>query len=190
MARTSEEDAGQAATANEETGAQVPESFTSLLSGCRFSAVHLEQRDVYTPANRDFLRWRDGDHFDPIEWGRSWIDLVAPLVARGVTVRRARIVSEPVTDYIRFEYGVTPMNVAAGEQVRWLPRRRALDVAVPLNDYWVFDDRVVQFNHFAGDGSSLKQPENRDEPALVSLCLTAFEAVWERAIPHEDYKPA
>ncbi|NED50881.1 hypothetical protein G3I24_08150, partial [Micromonospora aurantiaca] len=88
---------GQAATANEETGAPVPESFTSLLTGCRFSAVHLEQRDVYTPANPDFLRWRDGDRFDPIEWGRDWIDLVAPLVARGVSVRRARIVSEPVT---------------------------------------------------------------------------------------------
>lgn len=190
MARTNEGDAGQAATANDGTGEQVPESFTSLLTGCRFSAVHLEQRDVYTPADPDYLRWRGGDHFDPIEWGRGWIDLVAPLVARGVTVRRARIVSEPVTDYIRFEYGVTPMNVAAGEQVRWLPRRRASDLAVPVNDYWVFDDRVVQFNHFAGDGSSLGRPENRDEPDLVSLCLSAFEAVWERAIPHEDYKPA
>ncbi|WP_262401779.1 DUF6879 family protein [Actinomadura sp. CNU-125] len=190
MARTSEGDAGQAATANDGTGEQVPQTFTSMLTGCRFSAVHLEQRDVYTPDNADFLRWRNGDHFDPIEWGQGWIDMVAPLVERGVTVRRARIVSEPVSDYIRFEYGVTPMNVAAGEQVRWLPRRRASDLVVPGNDYWVFDDRLVQFNHFAGDGSSLRQPENRDESTVVSMCLSAFEAVWERAIPHEDYKPA
>ncbi|MFF0523504.1 DUF6879 family protein [Actinomadura nitritigenes] len=189
MTRTSGEGAGQADTGNDGPDGTVPESFTSLLTGCRRSAVHLEQRDIYTPEDPDYLRWRDGDPFDPIEWGQEWIDLVAPLVARGVTVRRVRIVSEPVTDYIAYEHGLTPMNIAAGEQVRWLPRRRALDLAVPVNDYWVFDHRLVQFNHFAGNGSSLG-PENRDDPALVALCSSAFEAVWERAIPHEDYKPS
>lgn len=64
--------------------------------------------------------------------------------ARGVVVRRARIVSEPLSDYCRFEYDVTgPVNLAGGEEVRWLPRRRASDIALPGNDFWVlsaYDD--------------------------------------------------
>jgi hypothetical protein len=31
-------------------------------------------------------------------------------------------------------------------------------------------------------------PENRGETAVVELCAAAFEAVWERAIPHEAYR--
>ncbi|WP_356948747.1 DUF6879 family protein [Actinomadura geliboluensis] len=188
MASNRDQGPDEAIEASDGPDGEGRESFASLLAGCRFSAVHLEQRDVYTPADPDFLRWRDGDHFDPVERWQGWIDLLAPVVARGVSIRRLRIVSVPVTDYIRYEYGVTPMNVAAGESVRWLPRRRASDLALPGNDYWVFDDRVVQFNHFAGDGSSLG-PENRGEPSVVSLCLSAFEAGWKRSIPHADFEP-
>jgi hypothetical protein len=28
------------------------------------------------------------------------------------------------------------------------------------------------------------------DPALVKPCATAFEAVWERAVPHAEYHPA
>jgi len=27
----------------------------------------------------------------------------------------------------------------------------------------------------------------RDDPAVARLCATAFEAVWERAVPHEKF---
>jgi hypothetical protein len=47
--------------------------------------------------------------------------LVQEVVARGVVMRRAGIVSEPVTDHIRYEHAITPLNLRAGEDVRWLP---------------------------------------------------------------------
>jgi hypothetical protein len=47
----------------------------------------------------------------------------------------------------------------------------------------------VLFNHFAGDGSS-GDKELRDEPDVIKLCSSAFEAVWARATPHEQYRPA
>jgi transcriptional regulator with XRE-family HTH domain len=102
--------------------------------------------------------------------------------SRGVTLRRARIVSEPVTEYIRYEHSFTFTNVAAGEQVRWLPRRQASDIALPGNDYWLFDDQLVQWNHFTGDGAS-SGPEITEDPAAAKLCQDAFAAVWDRAIP-------
>ncbi|HEX4813171.1 MAG TPA: hypothetical protein VFV66_10520 [Nonomuraea sp.] len=158
------------------------------MQGSTTSAVHLEMRDEYTPADPDYLRWQNGDMFDPLERWPEWGELVSGLVARGVVVRRARIVSEPVTNYIRYEHALTArLNIGAGEMVRWLPRRWASDLCLPGNDFWLFDDRVVLFNHFAGDGSS-GDKELRMEPSVIKLCATAFEAVWERAIPHERYE--
>lgn len=69
-----------------------------------------------------------------------------------VSVRRARVVSEPVTQYIRWEHYVTHSNVAAGEQVRWLSRRDAIGVLLPANDFWIFDGRLMRVHHFSGDG--------------------------------------
>jgi hypothetical protein len=162
--------------------------FAELLRSCERSAVHLEMRDLYTPSHPWFRAWLAGDaeEFER-RLPRPWLELIRETTSRGVRVRRCRIVSEPVSDYIRFEHATTDSNVAAGEEVCWLPRRRASDLALPGNDFWVFDDRLVQFNHFTGDGSSAG-PENRADYAVVELCRTAFEAVWERAIPHEDYQ--
>jgi hypothetical protein len=166
--------------------------FSELIAGCTRSAVHLEMRDVYgvDDEKERFEAWRNGHRLDPAdeaEWWRPWLDLIQETVARGVVVRRARIVSEPVTDYIRFEHSGTFTNIAAGEQVRWLPRRRASDIALPGNDFWLFDDRLIRWNHFTGDGGSA-QHEVSDDPAAAKLCAEAFEAVWARAIPHDQYE--
>ena len=67
-----------------------------------------------------------------------------------------------------------------------LPRRNASDLCLPGNDFWVFDDRLVRFGYFSGDGVYLGD-EVDDRPAVVKLCSSAFEAVWERAIPHDRY---
>ncbi len=68
---------------------------------------------------------------------------------------------------------------------RWL----VSDLCLPGNDFWVFDDLLVRFGYFAGDGEFLEH-ELADDPAVVRLCAAAFEAVWERAVPHAEYRPA
>jgi hypothetical protein len=154
------------------------------------SAVHLEMRDIYTPEDPDWRDWREGRRFDPAERWRDWFDLIKATTARGVAVRRARIVSEPVTEYVRFEFDVTSeLNLAAGEDVRWLDRRDAADLLVPGVDFWVFDDSVVVFNHFDGVGNWVGE-DRRDDKPLACQCGTAFEGVWERATPHAEYRPS
>lgn len=170
----------------------VPPTFRDLISGCTHSAVHLEMRDSYAVdyETGPFADWRAGIRHDPADrasWWRPWLDLITETVGRGVVVRRARIVSEPVSEYIKYEHSGTFTNIAAGEQVRWLPRRRASEIALPGNDFWLFDGQLVQWNHFAGDGSS-QGPEATDSPSAVKLCADAFEAVWERATPHDQYE--
>ncbi len=150
-------------------------------------------RDAYTPSDEEYLAWRVGKPVRSIvkSEGRDWwFNLVRANVARGVKFRRARVVSEPLADFIRFEYEMThELNIPAGEEVRWLPRRRASDLCLPGNDFWIFDERQVRFGHFAGDGEFLED-ELSGDPAIVRLCVSSFEAVWERAIPHEEYRPS
>jgi hypothetical protein len=116
-------------------------------------------RDTYAVQEElaDIEQWRAGQ-WGPEQDAKSkagWLDLMRATAARGVRLRRARIVSEPVTEYIRFEHEGTAQNIAAGEDVRWLPRTRASGLALPGNDYWVFDGTTVLFNHFTGNGGSL-----------------------------------
>ncbi|MGW2602328.1 DUF6879 family protein [Streptomyces klenkii] len=170
---------------------QTDSEFADLLADTRHSAVHLEMRDSYGIGEEvaAFEAWRAGRRPSP-EPGTWWNDfhtMVRDAAARGVTFRRARIVSEPVSDYIRYEHDCTYQNIAAGEQVRWLPRRSASDLALPGNDFWLFDQRVVMWNHFTGDGGSAG-PEVDERAGAVKLCAAAFEAVWDRATPHEEYR--
>ncbi|MEU7649176.1 DUF6879 family protein [Streptomyces huasconensis] len=166
-------------------------SFEDLLDSAQAHALHLELRDVYAVGEERevfeaFLQDGSVPADDSEFWG-GWLPLVERTVARGVTVRRARIVSEPVTDYIRFEHAITDANCRAGEEVRWLPRRRASTLALPGNDFWLIDDRIVRWNLFSGDGEAL-EPDHTDDPQALKLCAEAFRVVWELATDHADYR--
>jgi hypothetical protein len=148
-------------------------------------------RDIYGVADEaeefeEFKRTGKIDLDPESEGWAGWVPLVRETVGRGVVMRRARIVSEPVTDYIRWEHALTRVNVTAGEQVRWLPRRMASDIALPGNDLWLVDDHLVLFHWFTGDGDWAGHRYTED-PATVKMVATAFEAVWERALPHDQY---
>lgn len=163
--------------------------FDTLLRACGSSAVHLELRDSYDGGDPWFRAWLAGDEeeFQRRLAPRPWLDLIGEVTGRGVDIRRVRVVSEPVSDYIRFEHATTASNVAAGEQIRWLPRHLATGLLLPANDFWVFDGQRAQFNYFSGGGEFL-QTRLSPDPAIAAQCAAAFEAVWERAVPHQDYE--
>jgi hypothetical protein len=167
-------------------------SVQQLLRSCQRSAIHLEMRDGYDRDDPMFVAWQQGRRDDPhaerSTWWRPWLDLIAEVTSRGIRVQRARIISEPVSEYIQFEHEGTFTNIAAGEEIRWLPRREATGIALPGNDFWVFDDQRVRVGHFDGEGTSTGH-EMTEDSAVLKLCSSAFEAVWVRAIPHELYKP-
>lgn len=161
--------------------------FDELIDATDRSAVHLELRDAYTPDDPVFLDWKAGRL--PLDKPAypDWFEQVREHTARGVEFRRARVVSEPVTDFVRFEYEITgALNIAAGEHVRWLPRQRASDLLLPGNDLWIFDERVIRFGYFAGNGDYLGD-ETVNDPVVVEMCVSAFEVIWKRAISHADY---
>lgn len=160
----------------------------------RREALHLEMRDVYAVPDEAerlalFLEKGYRDHDAEAEERRPWMDLIRNATESGKVFRRARIVSEPVTDYIRYEWDGASVNVEAGEQIRWVPRRLVSAVGLPGNDFWLFDDSAVVFTVFAGEGDVFERQLATD-PAVVQLCRSAFENVWSIGIQHREYKPS
>jgi hypothetical protein len=181
----------EAAAGTFETGRQGPgvPSFANLLSVTKRSAVHLEMRDAYALDDPAFVDWQATGSLEHPQ-ADVWRKMVSEAVARGVRMRRLRVVSEPLTEYVRWEYELTDgLNIAAGEDVRWLPRRLAAGLMLPAHDYWMFDDRTVKWHNFTADGEDLGDTFTSD-PATVAAAVMSLEAAWARAIPHEEYQPA
>ena len=162
-------------------------SFADLLASSTRAALKLEFRDQYMTDDPAYLAWRVGNVEQAVREYAGWTETASATTARGVEIRRVRIVSEPVSDYIAFEHAVTSgVNIVAGEQIRWVPRSRVSAIALPGNDVWVFDETTLQFGLFAGDGQFVGNEVSTD-PDAVRLCLSAFEAAWERGIDHQHY---
>jgi hypothetical protein len=170
------------------------EARDQFLTTFQREAVHLEMRDVYATniEKTRFQTWLRGQPLDPrteAEWWRPWFELMERNNQAGKTLRRLRVISEPVTDYIRFEWLDAAQLVRAGEDVRWLPRRHTSTLLLPGNDFWMFDRQTVAFTHFSGDGHVLDHQVTTD-PDVVARCVTAFEEAWKIATPHNQYTPS
>jgi hypothetical protein len=163
--------------------------FDQLLATFQHEAVHLEGRDAYGTAVElpHMAAWAAGLP-DDLRWLDAWCQTLHGHIAAGRSVRRARIVSEPLSDYQRWSYSIAHPMVAAGEDIRWVPRRLLSSTCIPGNDFYLFDDRLVVFLHYAGTGLATDRVASAD-PVDVALCRRAFEAVWGHAIPHHDYEP-
>lgn len=164
-------------------------SFSDLLKDAQRSALKLELRDSYLPRDPAYLAWLEGNPEETYRRYAPWPEKVSSAVASGVDMRRVRVVSEPVSDYIRFEHAVTErVNLAGGEQVRWLPRWRAWDLLLPTCDLWVVDERVVLFYFFSAEGESSGSRVSTDL-AVAQRCVSAFAQAWDRGTDHAEYRP-
>jgi hypothetical protein len=163
--------------------------FEELLKTFVRSSDHLETRDAYGTAVElpHMAKWAAGES-DDLAWLNDWCTTLRHHVATGKTVRRARIVSEPLSDYQRWSYSIADPMVDAGEDIRWVPRRLVSSIALPGNDFYLFDDRLVVFLLYAGNGLAVDRVTSTD-PADIRLCRSAFDAVWPLAVPHRDYRP-
>jgi hypothetical protein len=166
------------------------DDLNALCRGIRKSFVHLETRDAYgTEVELPHMAaWRRGEP-DDFAWLGWWREMLRGHRAAGRTCRRARVVSEPLTDYQQWTLSHVSLFVDAGEDIRYVPRPRLATVSLPgSGDFYVFDDELVMFLHYAGTGTNTAF-ETTSDPDTVQVCLRAFEAVWDRGIPAREYRP-
>lgn len=166
------------------------DDLNALCRGITTSFVHLETRDSYgTEVELPHMaKWRRGET-DDFAWLGRWQEMLREHRAAGRTCRRARVVSEPFSDYQRWTFSHVDQFVGAGEDIRYISRHRLIDVVLPgTGDFYVFDDRLALFLHYAGSGTNTAF-ETTDDPATVRLCRDAFTAVWASGIPAREYRP-
>jgi Family of unknown function (DUF6879) len=158
-----------------------------LQAGFDREAAHLEMRDAYgTEVELPHMaRWAAGEP-DDLEWLQGWCGTLREHVKAGRSVRRARVVSEPLSDYQRWSHSIALPMVEAGEDIRWVPRRVVSPIGLPGNDFYLFDDRLAVFLLYAGNGLGVGKVSSAD-PAVLRLCRSAFEDVWNLSIPHREY---
>ncbi|MGD3112698.1 DUF6879 family protein [Streptomyces sp. YGL11-2] len=154
-------------------------------------AFHLELRDDYSVSNEEgpYESWLRGVADD--SFMAPWTQLVKRVTDSGMTVRRVRVVSEPHSPYIQWEYATTHVNEEAGESIRWLPRNKlpeGLVFPAEGNDWWLFDDKLLAVGHFDDTGCVLGS-EVIESPAVVAECIRVRDLLWDMAIPHNEYKP-
>jgi hypothetical protein len=165
------------------------EEFTALFPQVEHEALHLEMRDSYgTEAEIPHLaKWGAGEP-DDLGWLQPWCTQVRDATTAGKRFRRARVVSEPLSDYQRWALSLTAPMVEAGEDIRWVPRARVSELMFPGNDFWLFDGELLVFLVFAGNGLVVDRTA-RTDPNLIARCRASFEAAWALSIPHHDYMP-
>ncbi|MFJ9371496.1 DUF6879 family protein [Nocardia sp. NPDC101769] len=106
--------------------------------------------------------------------------------AQGKVIRRVRVVSEPHTDYTRFALAVAPLNITAGEDVRYIPRHKIDEALLSGDDWWIFDDHLVAFSVFSPDGADEGLATTTD-PVIAAHIRKVRDHVWPMAIPYADY---
>lgn len=163
------------------------EQFGELFHTFEHTAFRLEVRDRYNvdyeraPLAR-FLADKSLD-LSPGDWSRR----VRADVAAGKWMGRVRVVSEPHTDYTRYLLNVTRRNVAAGEDIRYLPRNEARRLGVPEGeDFWLFDSRQYLVLHCDDDDEPFRY-ELVDDPVEVLRRCQIRDLAWHHAIRWEDY---
>jgi len=165
-----------------------PDSFPRLFETCTNRAFHLETQDTYTvdeeaESVRKFIAGEP--ETGPEEWFDPWDTLVRQVTASGRLIQRARIVTVPHVDYTRWLLAGTGDNLAAGEDVRWLPRHLADSKDAVTDDYWLIDDHTVAYTLFTPTemvGIALTH-----DPQVVAHCTEVYERVWVEALPHSEY---
>ncbi|MPZ65844.1 MAG: hypothetical protein GEU83_10135 [Pseudonocardiaceae bacterium] len=163
------------------------EAFDDLFRTFTQTAFHLELKDSYHVRHESgpFDLFLEGKP-DDFVWHEPWLALVHEATQAGKRMTRVRVVTVPHSDYARWGMTVAPLNIEAGEDIRWLPRHLTTGIDFPADDYWLFDDSRIVFTVFEDDGRFAGGLETFDSET-IEQCRKVHEQVWNLAIPHADY---
>ena len=161
--------------------------FERLFDTFTRSAWRLEIQGVYDePEEREPLRRFLAGEPDDLAWMTDWFVWIRQVTQAGKQFGRVRVLTDPITDYQRFELGrLTPPAVDAGEDIRLLATAHARRLDLPEQDFWLFDDARVAVMHFGQGG--VNGADLLDDPALVQPVRDARDRAWDAAVPYSEW---
>ncbi|GHA64136.1 hypothetical protein GCM10010330_16190 [Streptomyces tendae] len=158
-----------------------------LFRDFRHTAWRLETRRGYASDRKSPLwpRFLAGEDV-AAEPANAWRQNVREQVDQGKRFERVRLVDAPLTQGQEFLLARAPSNVAAGEDIRYLPRSEAHALRLPDHDLWLFDSKTVARFEFDEDDTTLGVYVTED-PAEVLAACQARDAAWHHAVPAADF---
>ena len=125
------------------------DALVAALRGAQRSVFRLEARQHYgdDPQWQAYVageRWQDNADL------AAWCDLVRANTARGVSMQRVHVVTQPWSPYVHFEVEQHyPFNQGAGEGVRLVHAAEQWNAP----DFWLVDDRCAWLLDYDPDGT-------------------------------------
>lgn len=157
----------------------------------RYSVFRLETLQAYGNSGEDdaMAAFLAGDPVPVTPELREWTHMIRANVEAGRTVQRVHVVTEPLSDYVRFELAGYAPNVEAGEDIRIIPVREWESWPVDLpqeHDYWLFDNHELYDQHY-GPGGWWLGTEPVDDPARVVEACRWRDAAIHQGMPWKGY---
>jgi hypothetical protein len=103
-------------------------------------------------------------------------------------MHRVHVVEEPLSDYVRYEFGWSYVHTAAaGEDVRVIPVQAGQwPDEIPHYDYWLFDSSLLISMHYDEDGA-FTAAEIADDPDKVVRANYWRDAAVALSTPFTEY---
>lgn len=162
--------------------------FKKLFDEYEHTAFRLEPRDRYNvPHDMELLAdYLAGKPLDLVSMD-SWTSGVRTAASQGKRMSRVRVVSEPLTDYIKCSLIVAKTNNAAGEDIRYLPRDHAEKLGLPDTDWWLFDSVRAAILHFDDDDRPTGEYDLTEDLGFIVQCNHWRDVAWHHAVTREEF---
>jgi hypothetical protein len=165
--------------------------FTDLFRTFEHTAFRLETLQQYTVEyeQEPIRRFLAGEPRPDDPSKDEWCALIRDASARGKRMGRVHIVTEPLTDYLRYEIGWSyGDNVTAGEDIRIAPVQAGTWVdGLPRDyDFWLFDSRYLWVMSYDEDGRFLFA-EHIEDPAEVVRHNHMRDVAMHTAVGFTEY---
>lgn len=173
------------------------DEFYVQLGSVTQSAFRLElQPFYYEPAEQATVdRFFAGDPQDPTEVDslKAWYALVSRLTAGGVVVARVRVQEDPPNRYQRWERWITPWNIAAGEDMRYLTEVDAHTIGLLPSaggaDWWLLDGSRLILMEFDTEGRRVRSTLITD-PERIAQAKMWWQLAYTHSVRIEDGEAA
>lgn len=145
--------------------------------------------EVYAAAKNLIRAFLAGRTPQPHPGKREWMTLTGAAIRDSRRMQRVHVVTEPITDYVRFEVAWSyAYSVAAGEDVRIIPvpEGQPWPSEIGTSDFWLFDDTELFTMHYDAD-STWTGVEHRRDPAAASAACQVRDAALRCAQPWAAY---
>ncbi|MGH3941158.1 MAG: DUF6879 family protein [Pseudonocardiaceae bacterium] len=106
---------------------------------------------------------------------QEWMALIRAATHDRRTMQRVHVVTEPCTDYVRFEVAWSyAYSVAAGEDVRIIPLTAGQgwpsELPLPGGDFWLFDDTELFDMRYNTEGTWIGIDHSTDPDSVRQAC--------------------